>query len=313
MSAKLKPARPELSEQRAYMPRIPWAWIVGALVLVAGVTTAYRLREERKAEELKAQLVRVHEQQLQPASEQVLAFRKRISDLVLEAGQGEPKRFIDDRLNLAGLRKGQGLYLRIQASDTDSLEHIHKGAAEMTPDVIAACLGVTVTSARALFEKTTFLEPAWIDARRKEDSVMKLRVADEMLANHIRADLPAILGMLKSDWFLLVVQQGDNRRDFPVDVFLWDLRSGNGLLTSRIQARGALMPTRIFSHGVHKGPPVQAEQLRGAGAHDCSIASQIKALDGVKAPEIASTLPHQVTDAGVPTAAALETPSAKPE
>ena len=295
----LKPARPDLDEQRAYMPRIPWKWIALSVLGIGTVTAGFQIKEQHRADELRAQIVRVHEKELQPVSERVLAFRTRLDALIMEAGAREPEKFIDERLKLSGLRSGQGLYLRLSAKDVGSPEDIAKGAASVGADAITRCLGITATSARALYEKAAFLEPEWVEEHRQEESVMKLRVADEMLAQHIRADLPAILGTLKSDWFLLVIQQGENRRDHPVDVFLWDLRSEQKLLSARIQARGVLMPTRIRTQGKLVGAPVSPEQLRGAGVHDCSIASQIKAMDGFPTPEISSTLPHELAaDAG---------------
>lgn len=296
----LKPARTDLDEQHAYMPRIPWKWIALAVLGVGTVVAGFQIKEQRRADQLRAQIVRVHEQELDPVSNRVLAFRSRLDALVVEAGTREPARFIDDRLKLSGLRSGQGLYLRLSAKDVASPKDIARGAATMNADAITRCLGITATSARALYERAGFLEPEWLEERRNEESVMKLRVADEMLAQRIRSDLPAILGMLDSDWFMLVIQQGENRRDHPVDVFLWDLRREQKLLSARIQARGALMPTRIRAQGKLAGAPVNPEQLRGAGAHDCSIASQIKAMDGFPAPEISSTLPHELTAGDTP-------------
>lgn len=288
---KLKPAHVDMAEQRAYMPRIPWAWIALTVAGVGTIATGYSLKQQQRADQLRAQIVRVHERELAPAAEKVLAFRDRLDTLIQDAGAREPERFIDERLKLAGLRSGQGLYLRLRAQRTDTPAHIRTEAASMQPDAITRCLGLTAASARSLYEQAAFLEPAWLDAHRHETSVMKLRVTDEMLAQHIRADLPAVLGLLKSDWFMLVVQQGDDRHAEPVDVFLWDLRSGDKLLSARIQARGALLPTRIIS----QGKPVGAAKAewRSSGAQDCSIAAQVRALGGFAPAEVHSELPKE--------------------
>jgi hypothetical protein len=124
-----------------------------------------------------------------------------------------------------------------------------------------------------------------------------------MLARKIRTDLPAVMSLTKSDWLLLIVQQGDNRRDHPVDVFLWDLRSGAKLLGARIQAQGALMPARVRTAGAPAAPRLTEDNLKGSGAIDCSIAMQIKQLAGAEIAEV-----HNVPQLAAPVPAAPEAP-----
>jgi hypothetical protein len=235
--ARLIAARPAADEEsRGYMPRVPWRLIALGTLSVSTLTTGYWLSQRNKAEALRAQIVRVHQQELAEPARRYLELRKKLEDFVLEASSKKPESFADKRLRLSGLRAGKGLYLRLPAKSSHTRQAIARGADAMDGDAIPSCLGLAPTSARGLFEKGDFLTPRWIAQARKNDSVMSLRVTDTVLAHHIRADLPAVLNMLRSDWFLLVLQQGDNRRDDPVDVFLWDLRSNQRLLRGRVQA-----------------------------------------------------------------------------
>jgi hypothetical protein len=181
--------------------------------------------------------------------------------------------------------------LRLSAQDAATTKGIARGAKTMEGDAIAACLGLTPASARGLWEKGEFLEDAWQKRVRKMDSVMELRVTDTMLARHLKADLPAVLNMLRSDWFLLVLEQGKNRRDDPVDVFLWDLRSGEQLLRSRIQAVGVLFAARVQSKDAPASPKLPDARREAAAATDCSIAAQMKQLAGTPAPAVENVQP----------------------
>jgi hypothetical protein len=95
----------------------------------------------------------------------------------------------------------------------------------------------------------------------------------------VQVDVPVVVSMLQADWFMLVLQQGENRRDAPVDVFLWDLRRNRPLMRARIQGRGLLVPVRAHFEGVPSAPAAHRSLTSGA-AQDCSIASQIRAMTG---------------------------------
>src|SRR5262249_42601232 len=121
--------------------------------------------------------------------------------------------------------------------------------------------------------------PEWLDALRREGDVTRLRVIEDQLGRHVHVDVPVVSTMMRADWFMLVIQQGENRRDFPVDVYLWDLHEQRQLLRARIQGRGLLVPVRVQFPGIDPGPPVHSNLTTG-GAQDCSIASQIRSLTG---------------------------------
>lgn len=296
----LKPARPDTPEAAAYMPRIPWRNLFLIVLFVATVTVGYQLKERNKADNLRAQIMQVHEEQLEPARQRYEEFRGSLEKLILEAGaEDTAKTFVDPRLNLSGLRKGQGLYLRLPRSSASDVKAIAKAAATMEADSIPRCLGLSVSSARGLYEQGAFLSEDWAEQTREQEGVMNLRVSDEVLARHIEADLPSVLGLLKSNWFMLVLQSGENRSEAPVDVYLWDLSSKELLLSAQVQARAALLGARIALGDAPRSYGTVEEQ--GGTAADCSIASQLKALSGGALLQVEhSALPGQNrADAGV--------------
>jgi len=284
--SRLKPARPMLVDESAgYMPRMPWRWILIGTMSLSTLVAVLWMKQDRKASALRSQLVQVHQKELEEPARRYGEFRQKIETLITEAAAAEPERYIDRRLRLSGLRSGQGLYLRLPADKAGSPEDIEAAASVSTPDAIAACLGLAPASASGLWDKGGFLKEDWLKQRQAE-SVMDLRVTDEMLANKIRADLPAVLHMLRADWFLLVLQHGQDRREHPVDVFLWDLRSSQKLLSARVQSRGLLLPVRIKSKDAPYQAPPSVERRTQGSANDCSIAAQLKQLAGASLLEL---------------------------
>lgn len=289
----LKPARPEPDEQgerASYMPRLPWRWIVlfgGLLALVYG---GYQVRERQRADALRAQLLDTYQGNLQGLSDRYVAFRERIERWTIEAAEaGEPEQWVDPRLRISGLHAGEGLYLRLPATHAVDAEHIEGAALSMQTDALTRCLGIAPASARGLYESGQFLTREWIEEVRGTSDFMRLRVIDEQLARSSEVDVPAIASMLQAQYFLLVIQQGENRRDAPVDVYLWDLREDRQLLRARIQASGILIPVRLRFEGVPQAPqPAGHPEIFSGGAHDCSIAAQIKALTGEPAMTVGS-------------------------
>jgi hypothetical protein len=313
------PARPAGDNETAeFAPRFPWKYIAFAVLTIVLVVGGYLVKEARRAAQLRAQILNVHEE-LEAPRAQYFAFRDKVEKLILSAGAGVKASEVDKRLRIEGLRSGRGLYLRLRAHDLKDAKALAAGAAQTEQDVINACMGLAPVSARGLWEQGAFLSRERVEEAKKERSVMHLRVLDEMLARKIRTDLPAVLSLTKSDWLLLIVQQGDNRRDQPVDVFLWDLRSGLTLLSARIQAQGVLMPTRVRAQGAPGAPRLRAEDLQGSGATDCSIAMQIKELAGAGLAQVhnvpdlpASNVPVPAPTLPAPSAPAPPPPTAAP-
>jgi len=296
-SLGLTPAQPEPEELRtrpSYMPKIPWVVVLGLLVAVVSAYSFYQAREAQRSDELRRQLLTTHEEQLAGVSERYQAFRSRIERWTMEvAAAGEPEQHVDPRLRISGLHDGPGLYLRIRATDATSSEAIARGAFAMEQDALTRCLGIAPDSARGLYEHGDFLMPEWADSVEHERDFLRLRVIDEQLARHITADVPVLATMMQARYFMLVLQQGENRRDAPVDVYLWDLQSETQLLAARIQANGVLLPVSIRSM-VPEAPdaplPAHPPSMTSGGANDCSIASQIKALTGEAPVEVDSPI-----------------------
>jgi hypothetical protein len=296
---RIIPARPETSDAAAYMPRIPWRVVIFALLSLTTVIVGYRWKQARKADNLRASIVRVHQEELKPARDAVTALREKLERLIVSAAQAKTETLLDPKLHIPGLRSGHGLYLRLPSADAQSPEAIAKRARVMEPDLIAGCMGLSPTSARGLYEKGEFLMPPWIDHVKSLRDVMTLRVQDEVLSRRIRSDLPSVVGLARSSWFMLVLEEGDNRRDFPVRVFLWGLRDEHLLLRARVQSIGTLITTRILSKDAPASPKLSEEAKSRSGASDCSIASQLKSL--TDAPSVAP-----VSD--TPTPSATPTP-----
>jgi hypothetical protein len=304
----LAPAQPEpeeLGTRPGYMPKIRWGIVLGLIGAVVLAVSFYQAREAQRSDELRRQVLESHDRELSTVSERYQAFRSRIERWTIEAATaGEPEQLVDPRLRIAGLHDGEGLYLRLLASDATSPEGVARGATAMETDALTRCLGIAPMSARGIYEHGDFLMPEWVEGVRDERDFLRLRVLDEQLAGHIQADLPVLATLMQAEYFLLVLQQGENRRDAPVDVYLWDLHEERQLLAARIQARGVLLPVRIRSlvpEAPAAPPPETPPSMTSGGAHDCSIASQIKALTGEAPVAVTSVVPP-------PTPAPEETP-----
>ena len=327
---KAATVEPEYEAGASYLPKLPWRWLALAVVIGLGIYYGYQYRERERATAMREQILATHEQALAPIVERYRTFRERITDWTLGAvNGGEPERWSDPRLRVAGLHSGDGLYLRVRAADVTDADSLENAARAMDQDAITRCLGIAPSSARGLYENGEFLMPEFLDTVRNEPDFLRLRVIDETLSHNISVDVPIISTLLRSQYFLLVVQRGENRREEPVDVFLWDLGENRQLLRARIQARGVLIPVRIdrMIPGTQVARAPGVPSTTSGGANDCSIASQIRALTGDAAAEVgaaavgalmnaeaeATTDAGVTADAGVPAAAATtETTPAAP-
>ncbi len=287
VAARLKPAQllpEELGERAAYAPKIPWGLIAGFVGLVVVFVIVYRARESSRTEGLRSELLHTHATELGEISRDYMAYRERLERWTMDAAAaGEPERWVDPRLRIAGLHGGDGIYLRLMAEYADTPDGIEGSALSQEEDALTRCLGIAPASARGFYQSGMFLTPMWVDQIREESDLLRLRLYDEQMANAIASDLPVLSTMMAAQYFLLVIQQGENRRDAPVDVYLWDMREERQLLRGRFQGRGILIPVRIDSMlpGVDMPPPPEGRpSMTSGGAHDCSIASQIKALTG---------------------------------
>ena len=301
--APLEPARPDSAgEERAFAEGFPWRWLAIGAAIVAAVAATYVMRRRAEADALRTQILRTHEGELSELGTRYTRFLDKLEGFVTaEARRSEPERFVDPRLRVASLGSGQGLYLRVPAADATKPDTLAAAAMQMESDAITRCLGIAPASARSLYALRGFLGPELVERANATTDVMGLRVIDDELRRRIARDLPPVANLLRSDWFLLVLERGENRRDHPVDVYLWDLRSDRQLLAVRTRADGVLVPVRIAMPGAGSAP---RPSVSTGGANDCSIAAQVKELTGEPAARFGAALegpaaPATDADAGV--------------
>lgn len=276
-SSRLVPAEPDALDdaQRAYMPRIPWKWLIVGLSLFGLAYYGYTWREHQRALGLQKQIVTAYAC-VEPIAQHYRALRGHIEKWALQASQQSPPReFVDPRLTSQTLENGRGIYLRVPLETARGKQAFEAYASQMEPDAIGRCLGVQATSARPLFEKGKVLLPEWIGEVRSEETEMRLRVLDAELATVSKRDIPEIAETMRADWFMLTLETGEDRSKAPVHVYVWDVHTGHKLLATRAAANGLLINTRYDVPGAPAAPRVAHDATSG-GAIDCSIARQIR-------------------------------------
>lgn len=289
---ELKPARPDVRDERpSYLPRLPWRWILSiGLFLTLSIGTC-QIRDRQETEALRATVFKSYDEQLKPLAERYQAIASSVrTNTAGAAARAKADTYVDPRLKLDALGGGKGLYLRVKAASVTSAEQVASASLDMEPDAIARCLGLAPALVPELFARGAFLEKDWMDRAREADSVLKLRVVAEELKQRSARDLPFLAEALGAQWYLLVLERGDNRRDAPVDVYLWDLRSNKLLLSTHAQAEGSLVAARIAVGGVKPGNYASGAQT--GAAQDCSIAAQLRALTGGAAATFESAPPQ---------------------
>jgi hypothetical protein len=276
---RLVPARPPALEGDAgYSRRLPWRYISLGAALLLLLYLGYDYKQQRKAAEIRASILRTYQGELAAPRATVSATRAKLEQLILSAAaHSGTDSVVAPNFKLTDLRAGSGLYLRMAlASATDS-EHIAAAAKVMEPDWIPSCLGLDPTTAREIYEVGEFLAPEFL-ANLERESVIKLRVRQDTIARRTHSDLEQLLAAARSHWFMLVLQEGESRHDQPVRVFIWDLATQSPLLVARVQTQGILLTSHILSQGVDpKAQPALGERSRAA-ANDCSIAGGLKKL-----------------------------------
>src|SRR5687768_10241372 len=66
---RLVPARPASeAEAAAYMPKLPWRWLLVGTLAIVTVAGGYWLKERQRAETLRGQILRVHEELKEPSA-----------------------------------------------------------------------------------------------------------------------------------------------------------------------------------------------------------------------------------------------------
>jgi len=274
---RLVPARPPGEEDaHRYRPRVPWRYVGAAVGVLLLVVLGYVWKEQLKAAELRERILRVHGGLAEPRTS-YMAFRHELERLTSAAAAGPTDTLVAPDFQLADLQSGRGTYLRIPLAAADKPEHIAQAAKQMLPDWIPSCLGLKPTTTRELYEIGEFLLPSFV-TNLKQKNVLQLRVTDDTLNRRIKTDLPNLLATTRSDWFMLVLQEGDNRRDQPVRAFIWDLKRDALLLRARVQSQGVVLSARILSQGVTPTGSAENPENSAEAVNDCSIASALKKL-----------------------------------
>ena len=167
MANDLEPARFERKKERAFAPKLPWKIIVPVGLVLVGMIGFYQWRERSKAHQLRQEIGASYQAHVVPVRERIESFRGVLEGWVMEAAANEegPESWADPRLNLAGLHRAQGIYLRIHADQATDPESIAEAARIMGPDAIARCLGLSPTSLRGFYDRLQFLDPAWLESK----------------------------------------------------------------------------------------------------------------------------------------------------
>ena len=295
---RLRPARYEPEETGAFRPRFPWGKVLLVVGLLGGGLGYHFYREHRRAEALRRAIAEAYARQVEPARAMLRTFRHRIDGWIQQAAAAHPTRWADPRLDLQGLHGANGVYVRIPASEAADPKRIAAAVEGSTPDAIARCLGLAPLSIRPLYARGRFLQDAWLQDVARTQGVMRLRVLDEDLRRFARRDLPILLELARSDYFMLVLERGPNRKDGPVDVFLWDLKRGEPLLVVRAKAEtGLLLPVHLAG-----APRTPRPSPRIGGQVDCSIAAQVRAAAGQQAPAIGAEAATRLAQQHAPAA-----------
>lgn len=284
---RLKPATPFATvEGRGFGPRIPWKWVLGPALLLALGGGGLWVKNKREGDQVRAEVLARMGTGLAPGVERYRSFRSKLEGWAQAAAkENPPTPAVDARLDLSALHKAEGVYLRLKTDDAKDAASIEAAARRMHPDAITRCLGVAPTSLKGFYDQGAFLMPAWLEAVRREEDTKKLIVKRDDLALRVGRDLPGLLRTTQAQYFLLAVERAATRQDAPVDIFLWDLRSGTRLLALRTVGAGEFIT-------VHVGGGPRSKIPEGSGAADCSIAMQVKdAVDAAQAEAPAAPAP----------------------
>lgn len=258
---QLRPARPDPEGKRpSYMPRLPWKWIGGFGLFFALSVGTCQIRERQEVAAMKSNVLKAQDSQLGPFAARYNTLLGKVYRFTNAAGQRRPESYVDPRLKLDVLGSGKGVYLRLKAKDALDARHIQNGGLDMQKDAIASCLGLSPVWFPELYAHGTFLEERFTKQARSADSVMKLRVIAEELRQRSQRDLPFVAEALNAQWFMLVLERGDNRRDAPVDAYIWDLRDDTLLFSGSAQADGVLVSARIAVAGTTPGSTPRASR-----------------------------------------------------
>ncbi|MEY4576043.1 MAG: hypothetical protein RL701_746 [Pseudomonadota bacterium] len=278
---RLVPARPPTEDDAIHrLSKFSWRYLVLGVVVLSATVGGYLWKEQRKAESLRARILHVHKTELADARTTYQTFRRELERLTTSAAVASTDTYVAPDFQLQDLSGGRGSYLRIPLVSAGSPDKIAQAAKGMQPDWIPSCLGLAPATSRELYEIGEFLLPSFVADVAQKD-VMHLRVQDDTLTRRVRQDLPNLLATTRSDWFMLVLEEGESRRDEPVRTFIWDLKRDALLVRARVRGHNIVTSAHIESKtpsAAHGKPAHEPHETNAETLNDCSIASALKQL-----------------------------------
>jgi len=274
---ELTPAEFEGAPRNRYRPGLPWRRIGFVVLVILLVVGAYFWRQKVRADVLRERIYALHAEQVAPVLSTLEATSAELREKALSAKAGAAERLIEAEVPLSALHDDEVVYLRIRAPELRDEETLAAAIDADEEDAIGACLGLELTPLSALSDVPDVLTAKWLKRSDETNDMQRLSVREEQLRRAVDRELPALQERVPSDYFLLVLVQGQSRLEDPVDVFLWDLAADELVLRSRTENRGRLITVRSQIGPKSDGAKAKGDPIAIA---DCSIAAHIKAQLG---------------------------------
>lgn len=275
--ARLRPAQyDEASQGGAYRPGFPWARVVAVVVALFAGWGLYTWRQGVRAEAVRQELETIHAGQIAPTLAALQELRDAVEEYAFGARGGAATRQVDEGLRFSELHDKRIVYARVTAPDLRSETNVRQALQRERPDSLGPCLGFDVLPASKLYEVPTVLTDEWLQESKDKTNVAFLRMRKAQLEQAVQIDLKRVSRLAPADYFLLAVVQGQDRTRDPVDVFMWDLRSGEQLVRTRTDAKGQLINFRNrFADGVRG---TRKDNPHPDIVADCAIATHLKEI-----------------------------------
>lgn len=275
--SELTPAEFEGAPKNRYRPRLPWRRIGFVVFVTALIFGAYFWRQKVRADTLRERIYALHTEEVAPVLDALQATTDDLREKALSAKGGAASRLVQAKVGPSALHDEEVVYLRVRAQELRSESTLEAAIEGASDDAIGSCLGLELTPLASLSDVPEVLTAKWVSRVEDTNDMQRLSVREEQLRRAIDRELPALAEHVPADYFLLLVVQGQNRLEDPVDVFVWDLDSDALVLRSRTENRGKLITVRS-----QIGPNADSASAEGdpVAVADCSIAAHIKAQLG---------------------------------
>lgn len=276
-SGELQKANPYVHEElKAIKAKFPWKVVLAVFGLIALMYSVYALRKHARTTQARERFVSAYANNIKPYADRYRTVTETLYGYA-RSSAAVPKQelergYVDPLFQFHNLHQVTGLYARISRKDLGTMEAFKRGAMGQSPDSLGKCFGIIPFGLGGFIRQSSVLEQEWYDEQLKSEDFAKLRVAEDEVVRTMGADLVGIEKMVKSAYMMLIIQEGTNRRDDPVSVFVWDMKRTKMVFAGNFQSMGAFISVGINGQGRE-----QVQTFTG-GANDCSIATQAKAL-----------------------------------